>query len=348
MAEMASARKITYHEAKLDAYLRREPIFPATLELDITSVCNRKCAHCPSTTTLPSYNLSASFVERLFARLEGQTQGLLMTGGEPTMAQNFAETLALARRYSFVDVVVVTNGSFLDEEPVAQALLAYASVVRVSMYDWSDKSTGGLAPTLKRIERLRAKIDRVSSPLQIGMSALTSDSNIGALRTVARQAASAGAHWLYFHPTCVNWEIGAPTQVSQQGVLVRIKEIQSEHQNGLRVYVHNDRYQTGTLEFDRYHTSHFLLVIGADGKNYLGPEGKYMPQNVIADVTGNWGDDFLWRRERLERIDAVNSQNFPAIGSRHRGVLYNNLVERLMQTGSTLDSNDRFLFPHIL
>lgn len=348
MPEIASAQKITYHKNKLESYLRHEPIFPATLELDLTSICNRKCANCPSTTMLPSYNLTTEFVERLFARLEGQTRGLLLTGGEPTMARNFAQTLALARKYGFLDVVVVTNGSFLDDEEVAQALLKYASSVRVSMYDWSDESTGGLQPTLKRIEGLRAKIDREGRPLQIGVSALTSSENVGALATVARQAAVAGAHWIYFHPTCVHWDEGAPSQINQRGVMDRIAECQASLSDGFQIYVFNERYRDSKIEFGSYHTSHFLLVIGADGMNYLGPEGKYHPQNVIADVAGDWNDGFLWQNERLQRIQAINSHNFPAIGGRHRGVLYNNLIEQSMGSGVIPASQDGFLFPHIL
>ena len=41
MSEIASTFKITYHRDKLRSYLRDEPIFPATLELDLTSACNR-------------------------------------------------------------------------------------------------------------------------------------------------------------------------------------------------------------------------------------------------------------------------------------------------------------------
>ncbi len=129
MPDIASTFKITGHKEKLESYLHNEPIFPVTLELDLTSVCNRKCPDCASTTNLPSYSLETKFVERLFSLLEGQTRGLLLTGGEPTMAPNFPEILRIARRYGFIDVVVVTNGNFLNEERIAYALMMDASAV---------------------------------------------------------------------------------------------------------------------------------------------------------------------------------------------------------------------------
>jgi len=204
MPEIGSSRKITYHREKLDAYLRGEYIFPATLELDLTSACNRHCPNCASNTQLPLCHLPTEIVKRLLASLEGQTRGLILTGGEPTLAPNFSETLHLARPAGFEELAVVTNGTFLGEEKIAAALLENTSAVRVSLYDWDAESCAGLDPTLKRIEALRARIEHHSSPLQIGVSALTSTENTSILSAVAEKVRSAGAHWIYFHPLCIS------------------------------------------------------------------------------------------------------------------------------------------------
>lgn len=354
MHEIASTFKITCHKEKLESYLCNESIFPVTLELDLTSKCNRECPNCPSTTNLPPYNLETNFVERLFSHLGGQTRGLLLTGGEPTMAPNFPETLRMARRYGFIDVVVVTNGTFLNELNVASALLTDASAVRLSMYDWSAESCEELYPTLKRIETFRSRIDREGSKLQIGVSALTSRENASALSAVSQKALSAGAHWIYFHPLCTKWDSGSPLRVDQRGVLNQVEECQISQLDDFGVFVFHDRYMKSEIKFNGYHAAHFLLVVGADGMNYLGAEVKYHPQHIIADVAGNWHKDFLWKRQRLQRIEAVNSKTYPAIGSRHRGVLYNGLIERLMQLRQRASyesfsfSKDGFLYPHIL
>jgi hypothetical protein len=108
------------------------------------------------------------------------------------------------------------------------------------------------------------------------------------------------------------------------------------------------------LKFNGYHAAHFLLVIGADGKNYLGPEVKYQPHHVIADLGVRWRDDFLWEEQRLVRANFVNSRTYPAIQSRHRGVLYNHFIEQLKRDEEpALTKLERasvrgFLFPHIL
>jgi len=270
------------------------------------------------------------------------------------MALNFPKTLRMARRFGFVDVVVVTNGTFLNEEKVADALLKDASAVRVSIYDWSAESYSELFSTLERIEALRLRIDREGSQLQIGVSALTSKENANALSRVTQQTLSAGAHWIYFHPLCIKWDSGSPLRVDQKNVLNQIEECQTDQLEGLGVFVLRDRYMEGAIEFNGYHATHFLLVIGADGMNYLGAEVKYQRQQIIADVAGSWSNDFLWESQRLQRIQDVTSRTYTAFGSRHRGVLYNGLVEQFMQARqkdfdqSFPVSKNTFLFPHIL
>jgi organic radical activating enzyme len=353
MSEIASAYKVAYHREKLEAYLRNERILPATLELDISSECNRKCPLCPSTTSPRSSTLSIGFIERLFARLEGQTRGLLLSGGEPTLAPIFPEVLSLARRHGFVDIAVVTNGSLLDKERVAAALCTHVSTIRVSIYDWTRKPPADFQATLRRIGGLRSRIEAAGSKLQIGVSLLTSNENVNALYSIVRQVSSAGAHWIYFHPMCVRWDVGAPERVDQSGVLAKIKECQKEQSDAFRVFTFLDRYFERKIEFSGYHAAHFLLVIGADGMNYLGAEVKYHPQYIVADLVNNWRDDFLWNRERLNQIESVNSRTYPPIASRHRGVLYNQLIQDLIDGERSLDEAyanhaTTCVFPHIL
>lgn len=351
--EIASTYKITYHSKKIEAYLLDKPIFPATLELDITNECNRECPECPRLSST-KHRLSMDFIESLFASLEGQTKGLIMTGGEPTMAPHFPEAIEMAKKYGFVDIAVVTNGSFLEDNRVSDALLKYASTIRISMHDWSENHSEGLHKTLKRIEALRSMIDNNASKLQIGVSALTSEARADSLKELSYEVRSAGAHWIYFHPLCLKWDTGSPVREGQKHVIENIKGCQNSLHDGFKVFTLHDRYAESDLNFEGYHAAHFLLPIGADGMNYLGAEVKYQPNYIIADVAGDWRDDFLWQRARLERIRSVNSRTYSAIGSRHRGSLFSHLIERFKKGEKTLSeaplpiSKDAFMFPHIL
>jgi MoaA/NifB/PqqE/SkfB family radical SAM enzyme len=352
--ELASMFKVGYHKERVRAYLDGEAIFPITLELDLTSECTRMCPECPSATAANHDSLNMQFVDRLFGYLEGHTTGLLLTGGEPTMAPLFPKALQLARQRGFIDIAVVTNGSLINSPPVEEALLTYVSTIRLSMYDWDGKSCEGAEWTLRRIESLRKRIDRENSRLQIGISALTSKSRVGMLGKLAELVMAAGAHWIYFHPLCTKWGVGCPEPAEQEGVVTKIEELQEKDFENCQVFMFSARYKSTPLEFDGYYAAHFLLVIGADGRNYLGPEVKYQPHHVLADLAGRWREDFLWERGRLAHVNSVNSRTYPAIKSRHRGVLYNHFIEQLKHTKEPAlaeferASSTGFLFPHIL
>lgn len=351
---VASAHKIAVDRERLAAYLRGEAIFPLSLELDITSQCTRTCGDCPSGRGLHQKSLAMGFIRNLFAALGGRTRGLLLSGGEATMSPLFPDVLALARREGFRDLAVVTNGSLLHESRVADALLAHTSTIRISMYDWDGDSCGGIEPTLRRIEALRARVDAAKSPLRIGISALTSKDRAGRLAELAGAVRDAGAHWLYFHPMCTGWNDGNLRQVEQDGVLEAIEAFSRPEQarDDFRVFVASSRYARTALEFDGYHAAHFLLVIGADGLNYLGAEVKYQERFALADVAGGWRPDFLHQPERLAMIGAINSRTYSALQSRHRGVLYNDFIERIkkgrVQLATDSEPEGRFWFPTIL
>jgi hypothetical protein len=174
------------------------------------------------------------------------------------------------------------------------------------------------------------------------------------LPSVIHKVASAGAHWIYFHPMCIRWETGAPERVSQSGVLTIIRKCQKRQPKKFRVYTFPDRYIESEIEFSAYHAAHFLLVVGADGMNYLGAEVKYQHRFVIADLNMDWADDFLWQSQRLKRIESVNSRTYPAVASRHRGVLYSHVIQDLIDSDKrsmdavSMTSRATYAYPHIL
>lgn len=354
MPELASPLKILCHRKKVEAYLDGKPVFPATLELDFTARCNRDCPDCPSSLSTAAMMLDEAFLDRVFGLLAGQTHGLLLTGGEPTLYPEFPKAVAKAREAGFIDINCVTNGSRLHDERVAKTLLQHVSGIRVSLYGWGQGECEAFERTLRRIEALRGQIDRSGSRLEIGVSALTDTERVGELRGVARRACDSGAHWAYFHPRCEGWSDGAPSRVDQSGVIEEIERIQSEHRNGFQVFFQQARYSPAPVQFFAYHSAHFLLVIGADRKNYLAPEVKYHPDYVIADLASGIPERFLWQESRLARINAISSDSYPPLNSRNRGILYSGVIEQLRSGAVSLSNAVRdaqtcnFRYPHIL
>ncbi|MBU1565591.1 MAG: radical SAM protein [Proteobacteria bacterium] len=204
MKKVVSPQKLLFHQKKVAEYLRGENIFPATLELDITNACSRKCKDCPSARSSMNNHLDIAFIDHLFGSLDGQTRGLLLTGGEPTMSPLFPRVLQMAKRRGFIDIAVVTNGSFLAKDTVAEALLEYASTIRLSLYDRGPETCADLAVTFLRMRDLRLQIERRKSPLKIGVSILTSAENSNSLAAEAERVRQAGRRTLGILPPCLH------------------------------------------------------------------------------------------------------------------------------------------------
>lgn len=349
---VASKYKIAAHKERIEDYINGKNIFPITLELDLTSKCNFLCNDCPSARAKESDYLSIEFVERLFNLLEGQTPGLLLSGGEPTIAPLFSKALDIARKKGFKDIAIVTNGSRLEDPKIYSALLEHASTIRISMYDFTKSSCEGIEKNLHRIENLRERIESVGSNLQIGISVLTSKDELEVLSKITDAVCSSGAHWLYFHPLCTGWGKGAPKIIDQDNVVEKIENLQENYKNKFDIFYSLDRYTYSEIKFDGYYGAFFLMIVGADTKNYLGAEVKYQHQHIIANLGEDLKEGFLWKEKRLNNILSVKSETYPAIGSRHRGALYSDFIQKIKNNEkiamSSMKRDMDFRFPGVL
>lgn len=114
--------------------LQRVAREPRTCIWEITAACNLRCVHCdnhasrpsPRELTLPRLLEVAIELEHLGCRLVD------VTGGEPLMRAEWYE-LCRALTSRGMDVVLVTNGTLVDDETVERAVLARISMVGVSI-----------------------------------------------------------------------------------------------------------------------------------------------------------------------------------------------------------------------
>ena len=319
---------------RVDDYLAGRNIFPRTVELDLTNRCSRACPMCPTPRSgAPLRELSVEFVDRFLGILEGETRGIILSGGEPTMSVHFAEILRTARRRGFEQIAVITNGSELGRPEIQDALMENATSIRVSLYDWYDSDTPSPSffGQLARVTALRKRVDRCGSKLELGVAMLTSRNRLPRILNAIPHVEGSGAHWLYFHPLCEEWKGGHPVQSDQTGVLDALQDVQRQAPTGMDVYVAEQRYSRYPLAFRKFHAAHFLLQVSSDGINYASPESKLHPTCAIADLNEYMEDDFLWRPERLAKIAALDSETYGFAGTRHRGAMFSDFLERYLR-----------------
>ena len=80
------------------------------------------------------------------------------------------------------------------------------------------------------------------------------------------------------------------------------------------------------------------MILGADGNIYLGTETKYNPKHIIGHVDENWKLDDLFNDSRLQALNGMGSHSYFPIGGRHRGCLYNDLIEKLVRKELSLET----------
>ena len=145
--------KVGIDRNRINAYLNGERVHPLTMEMDLTQLCTRNCPSCPfGASRRPGLTLQLPFLERLFKALQGRIPGLVLSGGEPTLAPHFPETVQVARKSGVQQIAVITNGSRLHDPRVQDALLSGVTSVRVSLYDWQEGASEHFLDTLRQIE----------------------------------------------------------------------------------------------------------------------------------------------------------------------------------------------------
>ena len=344
-----------YHE-KIINYLNGEKIFPTTIELDLTQLCTRNCASCPYLSSRkPGLTLQLPFLDRLFGILGPNTPGIVLSGGEPTLVPHFPEVVSTAKRRGFKDVAVISNGTRIHLKEVQDALLENVTSIRISLYDWEEEETESFVSTLKGIEYLKNKIEREGSKLELGVSMLTRKERNHRYETVGRQVLNTGIDWLYFHPFCINWDKEMPVQADQSEVIETLEKFMQNAPEDANIQIPYGRYLEAPLVFEKMHGSFFLIQVGADGVNYVGPECKYEPDATLLDLNEYLEDDFLWHPKRIQKLNQINSNNYRFIGTKHRPPVFSDYIQKIIDsskkdTGSDFlkNSADEFRYPNII
>lgn len=348
--------KVDIYHHRTQAYLNGEKIYPITMEMDLTQLCSRACSGCPyGSKRKAGLTLQIPFMDRLFGILGPHAGGIVLSGGEPTISPHFVEALALARKKGFKEIAIISNGANIHVPLVQDALLEYATSIRISMYEWQEYESEHFIYTLKKIENLRKKVDTNGSQLEIAASVLTRREWNHRYLNIGLKALDSGIHWLYFHPYCIHWDETHPIQADQTGVLDSLRKLREKASPDAIIQVPYARYDKKPLFFERLHGSHFLIQVGADGINYAGPECKYEKDAVLLDLNQYLKDDFLWHPQRISRLNALNSRNYRFVGTKHRPPVFSNYIQKLLEKhrGNFIENSEgepsaHFAYPNII
>lgn len=119
---------------------------PLSALLELTYVCNWRCAFCYNPRRFDESALSAAEWKAVLDDLRALgTMNVTLTGGEPLAHAEFLEIAKLVRDRAF-DLTVLTNGSLIDESIAWSLASIHTSAVEMSLHgstpDLHDRATG--------------------------------------------------------------------------------------------------------------------------------------------------------------------------------------------------------------
>ncbi|HVR29930.1 MAG TPA: radical SAM/SPASM domain-containing protein [Thermoanaerobaculia bacterium] len=132
--------------------------FPVELAIELAAVCNLACVMCPvPTTRRPKQLMDDDLFRRLVDQATGERGFLLLPQGfgESMLHKRWAELLAYAVERGVRPIVLLTNGTLLDERNVARVIALDVDAVVVSI--------DGVTPATYASVRVGGDLDEVEA-----------------------------------------------------------------------------------------------------------------------------------------------------------------------------------------
>lgn len=139
----------------------RPLLAPITVEIEVTTGCNKQCIHCRLDETPNPFEMTTDEIKAIIDQLtEIKVLGLILTGGEPFLREDILEILRYADETGIQDISVITNGSLLTSEMVEQ-------LNKIDHFKGLQISLDGASPKTNDNIRGRQSFDTVVQALKI-------------------------------------------------------------------------------------------------------------------------------------------------------------------------------------
>jgi len=286
--------KALAHRPRLSAIAQSNFLPPASVKIELTTLCNHDCHFCAYRKIVQDRGSRASLdTERVLALInelaEGGVEGVMFTGGGEPLVHPGIERILLRCREQRLQAGLITNGSRLGR--LSDEALLGLRWVRLSINASSDpeyQSVHGVAPghwerVWQQVQRLsnRARFPRLS----VGVSFVATTRNLAGLEALAQLTRDSGAEYLHVRPAFAgpHTELGAQldTAAIADG-LGRLEALKSLNTERFRVHGISRRFhEILTPPVEHIHCRSTPLVA------YLLPTGDVSICTLVRDRNFN-------------------------------------------------------------
>lgn len=333
--------KLLRHAPKVEAMLAGERVYPVSVELDLSNICNHGCPWC-SFNGFRQEHWQHFDTPRILSLLdelaEVGVKSITFTGGGEPLVHAQAEAI-LTKASQYFEWGVVTNGRRM-EGNLAALIAAHARFVRVSLDAGTTQTHQMLHATampeyariLKNMAQVVAQAYDRGTSLTVGASFCVFDVNLKEIRQAARRVKDTGANYLEVRPVFpTEWRGGGFGNPLTEAMVDEARdELESAKRecdgDGFRVIGMIRRFEQVTDKTKPYKSCHIgpiTTVINADGNIYHCCVQRGMPQFVAGSVlTAPFKDVWLSAQHR-QMIADIDVSKCPSC--RYDG--YNQLIE---------------------
>ncbi len=205
------------------------PLRLSSVLYEVTSRCNLACAHCYNVwkdgVDYPAGELDTEGATRLIAKAvqEGHCDQLTFTGGEPCLREDL-ETLVAFAKARVSSVVLITNGTLLDEGRIRSLLEAGVDLFELPLHGGDPTAHDevlGCPGSFARITGAAASIRRQGG--QIAFVFVGKRSNIGQWEAALEVGVALGARSFLFN----RWNAGGACHERPEDLMPTVEQIQS-------------------------------------------------------------------------------------------------------------------------
>jgi len=299
--------KILNHFDRISAFVRGELVYPITVEIDPTNVCNHRCKWCVS---IEAHTGEVLEVDR-FATLIGELKQsdvksiVLKGGGEPTTHTHFIEMLDIVRNAG-LGVGLITNGS-MPRRGSREKIVEACQWVRVSLDAATPQThreihgTSDFTRILQNVEYLTTS----ATDTMVGLNFVAEPRNHHEIVDFARLGKRIGAAYVtircVFDPTN---PLSDEMRAAMRSSALAAKAIEDDK---FRVFLGNftDRYlnadATQAFPYQRCLGPNLIGIVGGDGEVYaccfLRGNKKFSFGNV-----NNQSFSDIWKGDKRQQV----------------------------------------------
>ena len=320
----------------------RTVFLPASVDIDMTNVCNQDCYYCDSAEFRkqhPTQQPAADYIKLIdqlstwrnhSPAIQGSVNTICFSGGgEPTMLKGYEKVIEHSILSGF-RTSLTTNGTNLNRltENISHDTLRKIAWIGVDV----DAGTELLYEQIRRsktsgvFNKVVANITELAAiGVTIDLKILLNEHNADHIEDIFKLAQQCGARMVYFRPTVIGNAVYDCRPL--ESVITELSKRYS-----IKFRLNLKKFQPRT--YNRCHQMYQFLIFCPDGKMYTCCENKGNPRFSI----GSWMEgDFrdLWLSQQHHNIyNSINTQLCQPCRSHN----HNLAIENIMQTPELLDT----------